>query len=190
MPLARNEVVPEIFRLFAERGDSAYGGEAVSQAEHALQAAHFACQAGAPPALITAALLHDVGHLLHNLPDDAPDRGVDDRHEELGRRWLARWFGADVVEPVRLHVDAKRYLCATEPSYLGQLSEPSLISLRLQGGPMSPAEVEQFRASPHALGAVALRRWDDTAKVPGLVVPGIEEYAPSIEVALRDSWDD
>ncbi len=142
----------EIRRLFAERGDSAYGGEAVSQREHALQAAHFARQSGATPALITAALLHDVGHLLHRLPDDAPDDGVDDVHEDLGGRWLARWFGANVIEPVRMHVDAKRYLCAVEPAYRQQLSRASEVSLALQGGPMTSQEVRAFRESPHAAG--------------------------------------
>lgn len=183
----RNAVVDEILTLFAERGHSGYGGEAVSQREHALQAAHFARQAGASPSLAVAALLHDVGHLLHDLPEDAPDRGLDDRHEELAARWLAGRFGPEVVEPARLHVAAKRYLCAVEPGYYDALSEPSKVSLRLQGGPMSPEEAEQFRASPHGEAAVALRRCDDSAKVPGLAVPGIEEYVPWIERAVLAS---
>jgi [1-hydroxy-2-(trimethylamino)ethyl]phosphonate dioxygenase len=179
--------IEQIRRLFAERGDSAYGGEAVSQREHALQAAHFARQSGATAALITAALLHDVGHLLHHLPDDAPDEGVDDLHEELAGRWLGRWFGAEVIEPVRMHVDAKRYLCAVEPAYQGQLSPASLVSLALQGGPMMGGEVEAFRESPHAAGAVALRRWDDAAKDPALSVAGLDEYIPTIEEALASA---
>lgn len=184
---SRITVGEEVLRLFEERGDSAYGGEAVSQREHALQAAHFARQAGAPPALVVSALLHDVGHLLHDLPDDAPDLGVDDRHEELAARWLAERFGPDVAEPARLHVEAKRYLCAVEPGYHEALSEPSRISLRLQGGPMSPEEAERFLASPHAEAAVTLRRCDESAKVPGLVVPGVEDYLPWIERALGES---
>jgi [1-hydroxy-2-(trimethylamino)ethyl]phosphonate dioxygenase len=179
--------VAEIRRLFAERGDSAYGGEAVSQREHALQAAYFAHQSGAAAALITAALLHDIGHLLHRLPDRAPDVGVDDVHEKLGGRWLARWFGADVIEPVRMHVDAKRYLCAVEPAYVQHLSPPSLVSLALQGGPMTSHEVQAFRESLHAKGAVTLRRWDDAAKDPTLVVAGLDEYIPYIEEALAPS---
>ena len=137
MAADRAGAIEQIRTLFAERGDSAYGGEAVSQREHALQAAHFARQSGASAALITAALLHDIGHLLHHLPDHAPDEGVDDLHEKLAGRWLARWFGAEVVEPVRMHVDAKRYLCAVEPDYRQQLSPASLVSLALQGGPMT-----------------------------------------------------
>jgi phosphonate degradation associated HDIG domain protein len=174
-------VVNEIVKLFAQHGDSNYGGEAVSQRAHALQAAYFARQAGANPALVVAALLHDIGHLLHDLPDDAPDRGVDDRHETLAARWLAGRFGPEVVEPVRLHVAAKRYLCAIEPGYCEALSAPSRISLRLQGGPMSPEEAERFRTLPHAESAVTLRRCDDAAKVAELVVPEIAEYVPSIE---------
>ncbi|WP_438269989.1 phosphonate degradation HD-domain oxygenase [Paludisphaera mucosa] len=177
----------EIVRIFAERGGSAYGREAVTQREHALQAAYLAREAGAAPSLVVAALLHDVGHLLHDLPDDAPDLGVDDRHEELAARWLAARFGPDVVEPARLHVEAKRFLCATEPGYRDALSEPSKVSLRLQGGPMSPEEAERFRASPHAEAAVILRRCDDSAKTPDLVVPGVEDYLPWIERALGGS---
>ncbi len=181
MSQTRNPVVDEILSLFAERGDSAYGGECVSQRTHALQAAYFAQQAGGSPELVVAALLHDVGHLLHDLPDDAPDHGVDDRHEELAGRWLAARFGPAVVEPARLHVDAKRFLCATETGYYEALSEPSKVSLRLQGGPMSPEEVARFRSSPHVDAAVTLRRCDDSAKVAELEVPGIEDYVPWLE---------
>src|SRR5687767_13949425 len=110
-----NGIVDTIQKLFEEHGDSLYGGEAVTQLEHALQASMLAENEDASPALITAALLHDIGHLLHNLPDDAPDSGIDDVHEELAYNRLRAHFGDDVTEPVRLHVDAKRYLCAVEP---------------------------------------------------------------------------
>lgn len=174
----------EILRLFAERGNSRYGGEAVSQLDHALQAAFFATQAGATPALVAAALLHDIGHLLHDLPDDAPDEDIDDRHEVSGQRWLARWFGPEVVEPVRLHVDAKRYLCAVDAQYDRQLSEPSRTSLRLQGGAMNAAEVAKFEKLAHAQQAADLRRWDDAAKVPDLKVPDLASYVATLEAAL------
>jgi phosphonate degradation associated HDIG domain protein len=180
-------VVSEIRRLFAERGDSAYGGEAVSQREHALQAADLARRAGADSELIAAALLHDLGHLLHDLPDDAPAEGVDDHHEGLAARWLARWFGDRVVEPIRLHVAAKRYLCSIEPGYRDHLSEPSLLSLCLQGGPMAADEVEQFRESPFHVAAVMLRRWDDAAKDPAAVVARVDAYLPILEAALAAS---
>lgn len=177
--------VDEILELWRERGGSNYGGEAVTQLEHALQAAMFARDAGAGDELIAAALLHDVGHVLHDLPDDAADRGIDDRHEIAGGNWLSHRFGPGVTEPVRLHVAAKRFLCATEPAYFATLSEPSVTSLRLQGGPMTPAEVEAFRANPFHADAVRLRRWDDEAKIPDLKTPALEEFRPHLEASLR-----
>lgn len=162
--------------LFSRRGDSEYGGEAVTQWEHAAQAALRAEAEGAGAALVVAALLHDVGHLLHALPDDAPERGIDDVHERLGAEWLARSWPAAVVAPVRLHVPAKRYLCAVEPEYYDGLSEPSRQSLELQGGPFSAAEAEAFAREPYAMDAVRLRRWDDAAKVPGVALVPIEHF--------------
>src|SRR5579859_6046653 len=157
--------IGQVREMFRERGGSLYGGEAVTQEEHALQAAMLAESAGADAPSIAAALLHDVGHLLHELPDDAPERGVDDAHEELAAKWLAEWLPAETVEPVRLHVAAKRYLCATDAGYFARLSPPSVLSLKLQGGPMSEAEVEAFRASRFFKDAIRLRAWDEAAKV-------------------------
>lgn len=171
----------EVLRLFETRGDSEYGGEAVTQREHALQAAMFAEQGGAPPSLIVASLLHDVGHLLHHLPDDAPEQGIDDRHETLGANWLKRRFGPDVVAPVLLHVAAKRYLCAIEPAYNDTLSAPSKLSLEFQGGPMSAPELAEFVRHPQFEDAVSLRRFDDAAKVPKLVTPPLEHFAKYID---------
>lgn len=180
-------VTEEILALFRERGESEYGGEAVTQQEHALQAAWLAEQQQAPPALIVAALLHDVGHLLHALPDDAPDHGIDDQHEELAARWLEQRFPPEVVQPVRLHVAAKRYLCAVEPDYLRSLSVPSQISLSLQGGVMTSEERLHYQALPHALAAARLRRWDDGAKVTGLSTPALEHFATYIDQILEES---
>jgi phosphonate degradation associated HDIG domain protein len=174
-------VIKTVFDLFRRRGGSLYGGEAVTQLEHALQAAHMAERAGAEPALVTAALLHDVGHLLHDLPADAPDKGIDDVHEKLGDAWLRRHFVPAVCDPVRLHVAAKRYLCAVEPVYLASLSEPSRLSLQLQGGPFAEAEAREFEREPFFRESVALRRWDDLAKVAGLPTPDLGhflEYGP------------
>jgi phosphonate degradation associated HDIG domain protein len=172
-----------VVRLFKERGDAAYLGEPVSQTEHALQTAWAAEQAGAGAAVVTAALLHDVGHLLHALPEDCALAGIDDAHEERGARWLARRFGPEVAEPVRLHVAAKRFLCATDPTYAARLSEASRRSLRLQGGPFTPDEAARFRAHPHAEAAVVLRRLDEQAKVPGLPTPGLDHFRPFLEAA-------
>jgi phosphonate degradation associated HDIG domain protein len=186
MPIPSSPVVDDVLRLFHERGGSNYGHEAVTQLQHALQAALFAEQSGASPELIVAALLHDVGHLLHDLPEDAPDRGVDDRHETRAAQWLRQRFGPGVVEPVAWHVAAKRYLCATDPVYANQLSPPSLQSLRLQGGPMTPEDCREFERRRGFREAVQLRRWDDAAKVVGLATPSLEHFVPMIDaVCLR-----
>ncbi|MCX7699485.1 MAG: HD domain-containing protein [Gemmataceae bacterium] len=168
--------IDEIFRLFLERGASLYFGERVTQTEHALQCAALAERERAGADLIAAALLHDIGHLLHALPEDIAERGIDSRHEAWGAAWLAGYFGPAVVDPIRMHVAAKRYLCATEPAYMASLSAASRLSLDLQGGPFSPTELAAFEQEPHFRSALALRRWDDAAKVPGLALPGLEHY--------------
>ena len=168
-------VSEEVFELFERRGREAYFGESVSILEHSLQAAWFATESGAEPQLVVAALVHDVGHLLHGLPEDIAEHDVDGRHEVVGEAWLLSRFGPGVSEPVRLHVDAKRYLCV-EPAYLAHLSPSSIQSLRLQGGPFSADEARDFEQHPHFRDAVALRRWDDAAKVRDLVVPDILAY--------------
>jgi phosphonate degradation associated HDIG domain protein len=179
-------VVDEICNLFATRGHAAYVGEPVSQLEHALQAAFHAEQAGASDSLVVAALLHDVGHLVHKLPEDAADHGIDTRHEKLGHAWLAQYCEAQVTEPIRLHVAAKRYLCATDPQYLAQLSPASLQSLRLQGGPFSAAEIDEFQQNPSYRDAVQLRLWDDLAKVPAMNVPPLDHYRPRLAKVLKE----
>lgn len=179
--------VKEILDLFTERGQSQYGGEAVTQLEHALQAATLAEQAHASPTLIVAALLHDVGHLLHDLPDDAPDRGTDDHHEKSGCHYLSKYFLPAVVEPVRLHVDAKRYLCAVDAEYLTKLSQPSIVSLDLQGGPMTAPEIDEFHENPFVDDAIRLRLWDDAAKDPEFVTPALTHFAAYLaQVAMEE----
>jgi [1-hydroxy-2-(trimethylamino)ethyl]phosphonate dioxygenase len=171
----------EIAALFERRGAGSYFGERVSMLEHALQAAHFARTEEAPPALVVAALLHDVGHLLEDVPADIEDWHVDARHETVGGDWLARHFGAEVWEPVALHVAAKRYLCATDPAYFGRLSDASVITLRLQGGPMPATEVAAFEGRRFHREAVRLRRWDDQGKIGGWNAPGLDQYLDLIE---------
>jgi phosphonate degradation associated HDIG domain protein len=180
-------IVDDIIRLFETQGHAAYYGEPVSQKEHALQTAHQAEQEGASSALIVAALLHDIGHLLRRLPEDIAARGVDSRHEAAGETWLARHFGPAVTEPVKLHVAAKRYLCAVEPDYQGQLSPASVQSLHLQGGPFGRDEIAAFEKNPHYREAVQLRRYDDQAKIPGWEVPGLEHYRERLEAAVLRS---
>src|SRR5215813_12508030 len=174
-------IVDEIIELFARRGGDAYFGEPVSQLQHSLQTAFQAEQEGASDALIAAALLHDVGHLLHKLPEDIAYRGVDGRHEQVGAMWLARYFPAAVTEPIRLHVTAKRYLCAINSDYYRRLSPASVQSLALQGGPMSDDEVQEFEATPYARESVRLRQWDDLAKVVNLKTPELERHELRLE---------
>lgn len=158
------------------KGHRLYGLSAVNQRAHALQAAMLAEQAGSSPALIVASLLHDIGHMVHDLGENPAERGIDDKHEELGHAWLTRWFGPDVTEPVRLHVAAKRFLCASEPDYFSKLSKDSVRSLDLQGGPMSGEEMAAYRANPWSEAATALRRFDEGAKVKGLETPPLQHF--------------
>ena len=174
-------VMDELLALYAQRGARSYFGEAVSMMEHGLQAAHFARSGDAPPALVVAALLHDIGHLIAPAPDDIGEWTRDAGHEVSGGRWLAARFGPEVSEPVRLHVPAKRYLCATDPAYFEQLSHASLITLKLQGGPMSAPEVARFKSQPRWREAVLVRRCDDAGKQAGLQVSEFEHYRPIIE---------
>jgi phosphonate degradation associated HDIG domain protein len=178
-------ITDEILEVFAKRGSGAYFGEDVSMTEHALQAAYFAQSAAAPPSLVVAALLHDVGHLVVDVPDDIADWTEDARHEEIGSAWLARRFPPEVSEPVRLHVPAKRYLCATDARYFLKLSAASVATLKLQGGPMSAASVALFETERFHKEAVRVRQWDDQGKVAGLVTPNLEDYRALIEGMAR-----
>lgn len=174
--------IPDIAHLFRTHGHIAYDGEGVSQLDHALQSGQLAEQDGASPALVTAAFLHDLGHLL-NLQGETPTaRGVDDQHQFFVVPFLRGLFPPDVIEPIRLHVEAKRALCALEPAYQESLSPDSRRSLALQGGAHTPEEARSFLERPHAQGAIRLRRWDDLAKKPGLAAPPLEHY---LDIASR-----
>lgn len=166
----------DLERVYRERGHLAYSGEPVTQLEHALQSAHRAEQDGAAPELVTAALLHDLGHLL-NLQGETPSqRGIDDQHQFFAVPFLRPLFGAAVIDPIRWHVDAKRAWCALEPGYREALSEDSKRSLELQGGIFTAGEAGTFLSRAHALDAMRLRRWDDQAKVAGAATPPLEHY--------------
>jgi phosphonate degradation associated HDIG domain protein len=180
-----SDVVDAIFAQFSAHGADAYLGEDITLREHMLQTAAAAERDGATRELIAAALLHDYGHLIHDGPEDAAEHGVDTEHEEVGFRFLEEHFPDSVVDPVRLHVAAKRYLCAVDPAYLDVLSPASRLSLDLQGGPMSAAEVAAFERLPHYGEACTLRRWDDEGKDPAGTTPPLEHYRDVLEaVAL------
>ena len=166
----------EITSLFAVKGAAQYGSEAISQLQHALQCAHLAEQAGASAELVTAALLHDLGHLVSTATESRAD-GVDDLHQYMAIPFLRGVFSDAVLMPIGLHVDAKRYLCFADQRYHATLSRASQRSLGLQGGPFTQEQAAVFIAKPFATDAVALRRWDDLAKDPTATTPTWSHYA-------------
>ena len=178
-------IADDIFALFESRGSDAYFGERVTVTDHCRQTAWCAQQENAPASLVVAALLHDIGHLLEDIPADIEHWVSDARHEEVGAAWLSRYFGAEVSDPVRLHVPAKRYLCAIDPSYLARLSPASVHTLGLQGGIMTPAEVAAFEREPWFEQAVRVRRWDDRGKIDGARIPQLREFRGLIESLAR-----
>jgi phosphonate degradation associated HDIG domain protein len=178
----------DIHTLFDRHGALAYSGEPVSQLEHALQTAQLAEQAGAPATLVAAALLHDLGHLLqpYAAAGGSPtEQGIDDLHQYRALPFLRAHFPAAVLEPIRLHVDAKRCLCALDADYFAQLSADSVRSLALQGGIFSAAQAEAFVHQPYAQEALQLRRWDDQAKRAGRATPGLAHYLGGVRGVMR-----
>jgi phosphonate degradation associated HDIG domain protein len=180
-PLSLQDGLARIAVLFDTLGQRSYSGEPVTQLEHALQSAALAQAEGASEALVAAALLHDLGHMVNDLGETPSERGVDDLHQFHGAHFLKPWFGRDVLEPIRLHVPAKRYLCATRPGYLEALSPDSQRSLVLQGGVYGAVEAKAFMSQLYAADAVRLRLWDDAAKVAGFATPTFASYLPMLE---------
>jgi phosphonate degradation associated HDIG domain protein len=173
--------ISDIVGLFESKGHAQYDGEPVTQLEHALQSAHLAEQEGADSPLITASLLHDLGHLLHDFGGTPTQQGLDDLHQYRCLPFLRPLFGPATLEPIRLHVDAKRFLCAREAGYLESLSPDSKRSLALQGGVFDDAQAKAFEALPFASDAVRLRRWDDTAKSADAAVPDLAHFVRHME---------
>ena len=172
--LDRDNIVDFIADIFHRRGADSYLGEQVTMSEHMLQAALLAESEEAGDELIAAALLHDIGHYTNEFPEDALAQGIDNHHDDAGAAVLEPFFPPSVTEPVRLHVATKRYLCATDPDYFSRLSEASVHTLNLQGGPMSAEETAEFEKLDHRDQAVRVRIWDDEAKVPGKTTPDFE----------------
>lgn len=179
--LSRTTIVPFIADIIERRGAESYLGEDVTMAGHMLQAAKLAEEAGAGDELIAAALLHDIGHYTNEFPEDAQDQGIDAVHEEAGASVLEPFFPAVVVDCVLHHVAAKRYLCATDPSYVDRLSPASVHTLNLQGGPMRAEEVDSFRSLAHLDAIIQVRFWDEASKVKDLPTPTFGHYAPVLQ---------
>lgn len=174
--------VDDVRTLFEQYGSMSYSGEPVSQLEHALQSGALAEQEGASEELIAAAFLHDLGHLLNQQGETPTARGIDDVHQYFVLPFLRPVLPDSVLEPIRLHVDAKRYLCASDRTYFDRLSADSRRSLQLQGGVFDEEGVEAFLRKPFARDAVRLRRWDDLAKEQNRVTPDIEHF---LEIVRR-----
>ena len=183
--MSANDAVRVLAEKFASEGAAEYLGEPVTQAAHMLQAAMLAERDRAEGALIAAALLHDVGHFAVTMTGHELMSGTDTRHGEAGASWLAQWFGPEVTEPVRLHVAAKRYLCAAEPDYMAALSPASVYTLGVQGGPMQGAELAEFEAQPYAAAAIRVRRWDDQAKEPEVEPPPFSHFEHVLRALAR-----
>lgn len=166
----------DLATLFERRGHEQYSGEPVTQLEHALQTAALAEAEGADDELVTAALLHDLGHLLQDLGATPTLRGVDDLHQYAAVPFLRALFPERVLGGIALHVDAKRYLCATRPGYHDALSADSRRSLALQGGIFDAGQAAAFIARPGAEDAVRLRIWDDLAKAAGASTPPLTYF--------------
>ncbi|MBB3261991.1 phosphonate degradation associated HDIG domain protein [Paraburkholderia bannensis] len=175
----------DIRGLFEQHGAQAYSGEPVTQLEHALQSGALAEEEGASDELVAAAFLHDLGHLLNRQGETPTERGIDDLHQYYALPFLRPILPESVLEPIRLHVDAKRYLCATDEAYFSCLSLDSVRSLQLQGGIFDAEGAQAFAARPFADDAVRLRRWDDLAKVAGKETPGLDHYLQIVESVMQ-----
>lgn len=179
--LTRDTIVPFLAGIFERRGGEEYLGEPVTMAEHMLQGACLAERQGESEVIVVAALLHDIGHFTSEFGTFSMEDTQDRHHEEAGARVLERFFPKLVVDCVREHVAAKRYICATDPSYFGELSEASIHSLKLQGGPMDAAEVATFETNPNFAEIVKVRRLDDAGKIAGMQTPDFAHYAPMVQ---------
>lgn len=179
--LNAGNIVEFIADIFERRGAESYLGEPVTMSQHMLQGAWLAEQDGAPEELVAAALLHDIGHYTSEFGTYSPDDVEDKHHDEAGGEVLAPFFPPVIVECVRLHVSAKRYLCATDSTYFGKLSQASVHTLSLQGGPMNADEVAEFRRNPFHDEAVRVRIWDEGGKIADMKTRTFRDYVPLLE---------
>lgn len=178
-------IVHAVLSLIETQGHAPYGSAQITELEHAVQSAALAREAGSSDALITAALLHDLGHLVVMSALGQAALGVDNKHEEIGAAFLTGFFPDAVTEPIRLHVPAKRYLYVVDEQYRAALTPAARRSLERQGGPFNDEQLSAFQSLPYAQDAVLLRRWDDQAMVPGKLPAELNEFRGAIERALR-----
>lgn len=183
--LHQGNIVEFLADVFDRRGNEAYLGEPVTMAEHMLQGASLAAEMGADEFTIVGALLHDVGHFSGEFGIFSMSDTKDRHHEVAGAKLIEAFFPVEVVDCVRHHVAAKRYLCAVEPVYFDALSEASVHSLQLQGGPMTPEEVRVFAQTPNLERIVQVRRCDDAGKVRGTRIPGFDHYVSLLRETIH-----
>lgn len=177
-------IIDEIFENMRRNAGLEYG-ERVTIVAHSLQTAVFAEQDEADDLMIAAAFLHDYGHFIHDLGEDIAEQGIDAIHEELGAEALSAYFVPEVIEPMRLHVAAKRYLVATDEEYVKNVSPASMLSLQVQGGPFDANGIREFEANPHYKRAIQLRLYDEAGKIPDMKVPEFEYFRPYLEKGLK-----
>ena len=179
--LNADTIVEFLASIFERRGSEEYLGEPVTMGEHMLQGATIAEQNGQPDEIVVGALLHDIGHFTSEFGTFSMDDVEDRHHEDAGAEVLERFFPSVVTDCCRYHVAAKRYLCATKPAYFDRLSEASVHSLNLQGGPMSAEEVAEFEKNPNLKEIIAVRYLDEAGKIAGMKTPGFRHFAPKVQ---------
>jgi len=179
--LSRDNIVAFLEDIFERRGGEEYLGEPVTMAEHMLQGATIAEQNNQSEEIIVAALLHDIGHFTSEFGTFSMDDTEDKFHEEAGAKVLEEFFPSIITDCVRYHVAAKRYLCATKPEYFNRLSEASIHSLNLQGGPMNEDEVVEFEKNPNIKEIVQVRYLDDAGKHADMKTPAFAHFAPMVQ---------
>ena len=179
--LTRDNIVAFLGDIFERCGDEEYLGEPVTMAQHMLQGATLAEQNGLDEEIIVGALLHDIGHFTSEFGTFTMDDTEDRFHEEAGAKVLSAFFPSVITDCVRYHVAAKRYLCATRPDYFKRLSDASVHSLNLQGGPMSPEEVAAFEKNPNLKKIIQVRYLDEAGKQPDMETPDFWHFAPMVQ---------
>ncbi|MBH67966.1 MAG: phosphohydrolase [Rhodospirillaceae bacterium] len=178
-------IIHEIKLIFLTKGKNFFDEDSVTQLSHALQCALHAENANETPEMITACLLHDIGHLISNDTTAPIKSGDDAKHEQIAVEYLQPCFNSAVTSPIRWHVDAKRYLCATDLKYFSKLSRASIKSLEVQGGPFTKGEKDVFEGHSFYQEAIKLRRWDDASKAPSKITPSLDyflDYARQVQI--------